>query len=506
MLIMWQLRNAARSYSTHRATQLSRTSVIRKTSRIQSIIPHTHTTSSQRGILSMVHAQQRHHQQQQQTHGNKIIHSNNLFQWMTFTAIASSTLLYNFTQYTSSSSIQSTLCEESKPNPNEKVNHSNLGDETQGEEEVDEPTTCTICLINRQGPCRKHWRRFERCIKESPKESEKEKDKESSSTSTSTSNSTSEKCDQFMIPWITCVQSHRNLYTYLSNKVFQDQYLSELEDSIPDTTESRIHLDGLDLSTFVTMGIGLDGQIKEDGKGKDSEDGKEEDPKDTEEKKKDWYSVMMGKDGSNDDTIKTEVEEIQEEDEDFMLVENSIKINLYDFQNTNQDTSNNDGGNATTSATTTTQTALPITIAYIKDQDGNLLGYEEFNDWKTARRAQQEEQSSSDKSDQEGEDSQQKSADGASASTTVGQCIFSMIPQKTTAIQFYALYESDVVPPPVSSSKDDSDRDDSEKKIDSNVEEGGESTSNKSIRASVTQRLYYSSLIPLDQIPHDSSS
>jgi hypothetical protein len=32
--------------------------------------------------------------------------------------------------------------------------------------------TCSICLINRQGPCRKYWLKFERCMKEHGREKE----------------------------------------------------------------------------------------------------------------------------------------------------------------------------------------------------------------------------------------------------------------------------------------------------------------------------------------------
>ena len=39
----------------------------------------------------------------------------------------------------------------------------------------DEETSCSICLINRQGPCRKHWLKFERCMKEHSAEKEKAK-------------------------------------------------------------------------------------------------------------------------------------------------------------------------------------------------------------------------------------------------------------------------------------------------------------------------------------------
>mmetsp|Transcript_31591 Transcript_31591/g.60320 ORF Transcript_31591/g.60320 Transcript_31591/m.60320 type:complete len:257 (+) Transcript_31591:104-874(+) len=38
----------------------------------------------------------------------------------------------------------------------------------------DEDTSCSICLINRQGPCRKYWLKFERCMKEHGAEKEKD--------------------------------------------------------------------------------------------------------------------------------------------------------------------------------------------------------------------------------------------------------------------------------------------------------------------------------------------
>lgn len=38
---------------------------------------------------------------------------------------------------------------------------------------TDEETSCSICLINRQGPCRKYWLKFERCMKEHSAEKEK---------------------------------------------------------------------------------------------------------------------------------------------------------------------------------------------------------------------------------------------------------------------------------------------------------------------------------------------
>lgn len=37
----------------------------------------------------------------------------------------------------------------------------------------DEETTCSICLINRQGPCRRYWLKFERCMKDHSAEKER---------------------------------------------------------------------------------------------------------------------------------------------------------------------------------------------------------------------------------------------------------------------------------------------------------------------------------------------
>eukprot|EP00571_Detonula_confervacea_P001854 CAMPEP_0172317480 /NCGR_PEP_ID=MMETSP1058-20130122/31761_1 /TAXON_ID=83371 /ORGANISM="Detonula confervacea, Strain CCMP 353" /LENGTH=279 /DNA_ID=CAMNT_0013032055 /DNA_START=38 /DNA_END=873 /DNA_ORIENTATION=+ len=42
----------------------------------------------------------------------------------------------------------------------------NNNDDDDDDASNDEDTTCSICLINRQGPCRKYWLKFERCMKE----------------------------------------------------------------------------------------------------------------------------------------------------------------------------------------------------------------------------------------------------------------------------------------------------------------------------------------------------
>ncbi len=78
------------------------------------------------------------------------------------------------------------------------------------EEEEDEPTTCSICLINRQGPCRSSWKKFERCIKQQIPSA--------SSSSSSSSQDDRKVCDPFFLPWLECFSQHRITYSILTNQ------------------------------------------------------------------------------------------------------------------------------------------------------------------------------------------------------------------------------------------------------------------------------------------------
>ncbi|EJK70175.1 hypothetical protein THAOC_08490 [Thalassiosira oceanica] len=46
--------------------------------------------------------------------------------------------------------------------------------------------------------------------------------------------SLAERCDRFMLPWIGCIQSHRNTYSLISNAFYKEDYVDPLEFSIPD--------------------------------------------------------------------------------------------------------------------------------------------------------------------------------------------------------------------------------------------------------------------------------
>jgi len=87
--------------------------------------------------------------------------------------------------------------------------------------EEDEPTTCSICLINRQGPCRNPWRRFEKCMKvtmEETGENSIEDEEEQKS-------SLIDHCSQSSIVWLHCLEKHRLTYAILTNEHYHPEIL-----------------------------------------------------------------------------------------------------------------------------------------------------------------------------------------------------------------------------------------------------------------------------------------
>jgi hypothetical protein len=72
--------------------------------------------------------------------------------------------------------------------------------------EVDEETTCDICNTFRKGPCRKYWRKTERCWKEGD----------------------SDKCLPYSTPFLNCSMYYRNLYVLVMLDNFQE-YITAME-------------------------------------------------------------------------------------------------------------------------------------------------------------------------------------------------------------------------------------------------------------------------------------
>jgi hypothetical protein len=270
--------------------------------------------------------------------------------------------------------------------------------------EEDEPTSCVICLINRQGPCRAHWRKFERCMKDNTKDENSSEDNDNESSSTPSS-SLGEKCDVYMLPWIRCIQEFRNKYTLISNSFFQKELIEDVESHISD--DERILLDNIDPASIVTLG-------------------------------EDWYDAKAMVESTALETSETDATTSTEKDD--VLATGIARINLWD-QKAN----------------------CPIEVAYVKDQDDKLLGYDQFFDFK--------------KSIKSGEDK-----DG-SLKKKVGACNFHVDPVTTKAIRIYALYRTN------------------EENTDDTTVDNTSLDQDSPTRKKEVQTLYYSTPIGIDTIP-----
>jgi len=298
------------------------------------------------------------------------------------------------------------------------------------DDDDDDETHCTICLINRQGPCRTVWRTFERCMKDHSKQQQDDDD------DASPVSGMGEKCDGHMMPWITCIQSHRNTYTLISNKFFGDEFVDVVEkgiaeqdkvclgDSGGDGSSSSSSIDWKQFVEFQT-----DGWLDDE-----SEEAKSEQP----------VVVATGEDG----------------DADAILVEGVARINLWDSDGTRR-----------------------IDLAYVRDQDGLLLGHERF----TTSKAAMDDETSRGGGEGGGDDTGETTKEGTTTTgddnkieeengntnndrtnnnksdsirskITVGHCSFHVSPGSTKAIQIFALYGSKDKSDEFGNSEDDVDQ------------------------------------------------
>uniref|UniRef100_A0A7S3VE73 GCK domain-containing protein n=1 Tax=Chaetoceros debilis TaxID=122233 RepID=A0A7S3VE73_9STRA len=314
----------------------------------------------------------------------------------------------------------------------------------------DEPTTCTICLINRQGPCRPYWRKFERCMKENSAKDDDDGDgngdgdgnkegKESSESS-----SMSEKCDVYMLPWIKCIQQFRNRYTSISNAYFQKEMIDKVEDTFE--VDERVLLDIKDVSTIVEIGS-------------------------------DWKKVVAGNSSSDNDIEEQKDKHVNVDD---VLVEGVARINLWDPEGERQ-----------------------VELAYIKDQDGLLLGYDQFSYLKKNSGDENENDNDNDNDDGDNSEPQSKGVIGK-----VGECNFHVNPETTKSIQIFALYRSTVEGSdiPKASVEGNSDIPKASVEEDSDipkasVEDNDIPNTEAPAEASTSNKvMFYSSLIPMDKV------
>jgi len=261
--------------------------------------------------------------------------------------------------------------------------------------------------------------------------------------SSSASASMGEKCDTLMMPWITCIQSHRNTYTLISNRFFQDEYVDAVEKGIRE--EDKVNLGGteddnpnsIDWKQFVEFSdfdwSKIDGEVTD----------------------KDEETVVVS-DG--------------EESPDAKLVEGVARINLWDGDGKGKNRRRR------------------VDLAYVRDQDGLLLGHERF------------EMKKKETVDNGGKDNNDGENIGSSESKArpeeiIGNCAFHVSPETTKAIQIFALY-----------GKDDDDITGNggikeAKSEDGTVEDAASDTDKKdNVESNRKQTLYHSGLIPLSEL------
>lgn len=285
---------------------------------------------------------------------------------------------------------------------------------------------------------------------------------DNSSDGDTAASSLGEKCDTLMMPWITCIQSHRNTYTLISNKFFQDEYVDAVEKGIRD--EDKVCLGG----------GGSDNN--------DNGDGSSPTPPLDWKQFVEFSNYDWLKDGEEvtDQENETVVRNDGEESPDANLVEGVARINLWD--------GDGKGKNG----------RRRVDLAYVRDQDGLLLGHERFEIKKT--------ESGDDNTQKEGSISngETDSTDGENIGTrddksgsepSIGHCGFHVSPGTTKAIQIFALYGKE---------DDDNTADGGikEEKIeDDMMEDAASATDSKDIiEKRGKQTLYYSGLIPLSEL------
>ena len=194
-----------------------------------------------------------------------------------------------------------------------------------------------------------------------------------------------------MIPWISCIQEHRNVYSLISNAFYQKDYVDPLEESVSDDKRQQF--------ARAESSIG----------------------------EKDGYVVKFIGAEVDLGNWREHVEADAEESEDFLDEERSFSqsgseephlINAYaKFKLTEPGTGN------------------PIEVAYIKDQKGRLLGFDSFSKRDTPN--------SEDENNMHA--GEEKVHDGSTMEHDLvhdGECTFHIVPEETTSIAAYAIYRS----------------------------------------------------------------
>ena len=302
--------------------------------------------------------------------------------------------------------------------------------------EEDEPTSCTICLINRRGPCRLPWRKFERCMKDHGREEEDSKESSGrdgdgegggkGEASGEEEGGLAAKCDVLMLPWLDCIQSHRNTYTLITNSFYQEEYVDRLEDAIP--PEDRISDDGenlgadaVDLSLWwqhaATEMAGIDEEIEKEMDEaraflaqKREDEGAQQPPESADRGAADTTAVVSG---VTDGPALPPLDDLSQEEKDAssepILVAATATVRLRD-----------------------SATGFPIDMAYVRDQAGDVLGFEQLSEEKELLRGNRGDAA------ERGE-----AVTAAQSPPETGKCNFHIQPGTTASVRIFAIYREE---------------------------------------------------------------
>ena len=313
--------------------------------------------------------------------------------------------------------------------------------------EEDEPTGCTICLINRQGPCRPFWRKFERCMKDHGDttvgggEGESEGKEEGSdggdkSTEEGGNNSSlAEMCDKYMLPWLNCIQSYRNTYTLITNNFYQSEYVDALEKAVPEADRAALSEETWSVENNLDLSLWNDYVAEEKEKlKKDAESMSDEEVEEAINlakanlKEKEEGEADEGEAGDATSEEKSELDDGSAKASDLpsdpQLIAATTKIVLRD-----------------------PVSGHPIDMAYVRDQNGRVLGFEQFTNEKKMMHGEP----------MEGEEGEAKEA------PLVASCGFHLQPGVTTSFKVYTLYREDVPCPEEIVGGDDKSEEEKEK-------------------------------------------
>lgn len=212
---------------------------------------------------------------------------------------------------------------------------------------------------------------------------------ETENTSENSSPSLGERCDRFMIPWISCIQEHRNVYSLISNAFYQKDYVDPLEDSVAQNKRQSF------IKTESNIGENDGYIVKLSGAEIDLGSWRE------------FVEAASERGGKILDVEENSNANVPKNSKDPHLINAYVKFKL-----------------------TQPGTGNPIEVAYIKDQKGRLLGFDSF--------------SKRDSSENESEDNTLTNQEKKEEADD-GECSFHIVPSETTSIAAYAIYRTETV-------------------------------------------------------------